>query len=89
MDTSKSMAYKSGRVSKLEYGSYLLAALSYLMIRQQDAAGIVLFDKDIREFIPPKSIPSHLNALLNTLDIDSPGEDTRIEPVLNENGREN
>ena len=84
LDTSKSMAYTSGRVSKLEYGSYLLAAISYLMIRQQDAAGVVLFDKNIRSFIPPKSIPSHLNTLLNTLDIDSPGEDTRIEPVLHE-----
>ena len=84
LDTSKSMAYTSGGVSKLEYGSYLLAALSYLMIRQQDAAGVVLFDENIRSFIPPKSIPSHLNTLLNTLDIDSPGEDTRIEPVLHE-----
>ena len=84
LDTSKSMAYKSGGVSKLEYGSYLLAALSYLMIRQQDAAGVVLFDKNIRSFIPPKSISSHLNTLLNALDIDSPGEDTKIEPVLHE-----
>ena len=84
LDTSKSMAYTSGGVSKLEYGSYLLAALSYLMIRQQDAAGVVLFDENIRSFIPPKSIPSHLNTLLNTLDIKAPGEDTRIEPVLHE-----
>ena len=84
LDTSKSMAYTSGGVSKLEYGSYLLAALSYLMIRQQDAAGVVLFDEYIRSFIPPKSIPSHLNTLLNTLDIKAPGEDTRIEPVLHE-----
>ena len=84
LDTSKSMAYTSGGVSKLEYGSYLLAALSYLMIRQQDAAGVVLFDENIRSFIPPKSIPSHLNTLLNTLDIKVPGEDTRIEPVLHE-----
>ena len=84
LDTSKSMAYTSGGVSKLEYGSYLLAALSYLMIRQQDAAGVVLFDENIRSFIPPKSIPSHLNTLLNTLDIKAPGEDTKIEPVLHE-----
>ena len=84
LDTSKSMAYTSGGVSKLEYGSYLLAALSYLMIRQQDAAGVVLFDENIRSFIPPKSIPSHLNTLLNTLDIRAPGEDTKIEPVLHE-----
>jgi len=84
LDTSMSMVYTSGGVSKLEYGSYLLAALSYLMIRQQDAAGVVLFDENIRSFIPPKSTPSHLNTLLNALDVKSPGEDTNIEPVLHE-----
>ena len=84
LDTSKSMTYTSGGVSKLEYGSYLLAALSYLMISQQDAAGIVLFDESIRSFVPPKSTPSHLNTLLNVLDVKSPGVDTKIEPVLHE-----
>ena len=84
LDTSKSMDYTSGRVSKLQYGSYLLAALSYLMIRQQDAAGVVLFDESIRSFIPPKSNPSHLNTLLNVLDVNTPGTDTKIEPVLHE-----
>jgi len=84
LDTSKSMDYTSGKVSKLQYGSYLLAALSYLMIRQQDAAGVVLFDESIRSFIPPKSNPSHLNTLLNVLDVNTPGTDTKIEPVLHE-----
>ena len=84
LDTSKSMAYTSGGVSKLEYGSYLLAALSYLMISQQAAAGVVLFDESIRSFVPPKSTPSHLNTLLNVLDVKSPGVDTKIEPVLHE-----
>jgi len=78
------MDYASGKVSKLQYGSYLLAALSYLMISQQDAAGVVLFDKSIRSFIPPKSTPSHLNTLLNVLDVEKPGTDTKIEPVLHE-----
>ena len=84
LDTSKSMNYSSGNISKLEYGSYLLAALSYLMISQQDAAGVVLFDKSIRSFVPPKSTSSHLNILLNTLDVKSCGVDTNIEPVLHE-----
>ena len=84
LDTSKSMDYASGNVSKLQYGSYLLAALSYLMINQQDAAGVVLFDESIRSFIPPKSNPSHLNTLLNVLDVNTPGTDTKIEPVLHE-----
>ena len=84
LDTSKSMDYASGKVSKLQYGSYLLAALSYLMISQQDAAGVVLFDESIKSFIPPKSTPSHLNTLLNVLDVKEPGTDTKIEPVLHE-----
>ena len=84
LDTSKSMTYASGKVTKLDYGSYLLAALSYLMISQQDAAGVVLFDEKIRSFIPPKSTPSHLNTLLNTLDVKKPGNDTKIETVLHE-----
>ena len=76
------MTYASGKVTKLDYGSYLLAALSYLMISQQDAAGVVLFDEKIRSFIPPKSTPSHLNTLLITLDGKQPGNDTKIEIVL-------
>ena len=84
LDTSKSMTYASGKVTKLDYGSYLLAALSYLMISQQDAAGVVLFDEKIQSFIPPKSTPSHLNTLLNTLDVKQPGNDTKIETVLHE-----
>ena len=84
LDTSKSMSYTSNKVSKLDYGSYLLAALSYLMISQQDAAGVVLFDEKIRSFIPPKSTPSHLNTLLNILDGPKPGNDTKIESVLHQ-----
>jgi uncharacterized protein (DUF58 family) len=84
LDISKSMSYTSNKVSKLDYGSYLLAALSYLMISQQDAAGVVLFDEKIRSFIPPKSTPSHLNTLLNVLDTPEPGNDTKIESVLHQ-----
>jgi hypothetical protein len=78
------MSYTSNKVSKLDYGSYLLAALSYLMISQQDAAGVVLFDEKIRSFVPPKSTPSHLNTLLNILDAPIPGNDTKIESVLHQ-----
>ena len=77
------MTYASGKVTKLDYGSYLLAALSYLMISQQDAAGVVLFDEKF-DLLSPKSTPSHLNTLLNTLDVKQPGNDTKIETVLHE-----
>src|SRR5438105_3200487 len=34
LDTSRSMAFKSGAIDKLTYGAYMAAALGYLMIRQ-------------------------------------------------------
>ncbi len=82
LDTSNSMKYSSGGVTKLQYANYLAAALSYLMINQQDATGLVRFDEKIKTFIPPKSNPNHLNAILSRLDDESTGLDTKIEPVL-------
>src|ERR1700730_3908525 len=58
LDCSRSMAFQSGEVSKLDYGSYLAAALSYLMLHQNDAVGLVLFDQAIRAFLPPKARPT-------------------------------
>ena len=84
LDTSRSMLYASGSVSKLNYANSLIAALSYLMINQQDAAGLVRFSDKIDSFIPPKSKPSHLNAILTQLDDEKAGNDTKIEPVLHE-----
>ena len=69
LDTSGSMGYSSNGVNKLEYGSYLSAALSYLMLKQRDAVGLVIFDQSIRRYIPPKSaLKSHLHVLLEELD---------------------
>jgi len=82
LDTSNSMKYSSGRITKLQYGNYLAAALSYLMINQQDAVGLIQFDEKIKTFIPPKSNPNHLNAILSRLDDNATGKDTRIESVL-------
>jgi len=55
LDASASMGYKSGRISKLTYASYLAASLTYLMLRQQDSVGLVTFDRKIRKYIPPAS----------------------------------
>lgn len=84
LDTSKSMLYSSGEVSKLNYANSLVASLTYLMINQQDAAGLVQFSDKINTFIPPRSKPSHLNAILTKLDDENVDNDTRIEPVLHQ-----
>ena len=51
LDTSRSMKYTSGTVTKLDYASYLSAALTYLMLNQRDGIGLVLFDEKIQKFI--------------------------------------
>jgi len=68
LDASGSMGYSSHRISKLEYASYLAAALTYLMIEQRDAVGLVTFDEKIRKYLPPRSIKSYLPQVLRELE---------------------
>jgi uncharacterized protein (DUF58 family) len=80
LDTSSSMGYRSSetRLTKLRYGVQLAAALSYLMIKQQDAVGLLLFDREARRFVPSRSVPTHLRVILGELSRVS--EEAREEP---------
>jgi uncharacterized protein (DUF58 family) len=80
-DTSESMAYGSTDVSKLEYAKYIAASLSYLMVQQQDAVGLVLFDEAIREIIPPYSSQGHLQTILQQLAKVNAGKRTDFKTV--------
>lgn len=68
LDISKSMGYASGEVTKLQYGSFLAAALAYLMNRQRDAVGLLAFDDRIKEMLPARARPGHLTSVLLTLE---------------------
>ena len=78
VDRSASMGFGSGSVTKLQYACYLAAALSYLMIRQRDAAGLVTFDSQIRRLLPPRSRPTQLRAILEELQDLEPGEQSDL-----------
>ncbi|MBC8213867.1 MAG: DUF58 domain-containing protein [Candidatus Marinimicrobia bacterium] len=82
VDQSKSMDYRSDKVSKLDYAQILSASLGYLMLKQQDAVGLSLFDSEIRGTIPPRSKSSHLNVLIGEMSKIQPGPETKISPVL-------
>lgn len=82
LDISKSMEYGSADITKLQYGSYLAAALGYLLLRQQDAVGLTLFSEDIHTHLRPSSRPSMLNNLLSVLENIEPGTDTEIGSSL-------
>ena len=68
LDTSASMAYGSGSVTKLHYAVMLASALSYLLLRQRDAVGLATFDQKLRHYLPPRSVFSTLHRLLKAMD---------------------
>jgi len=85
VDTSGSMGYSSNSLNKLEYACYLSAALSYLMLKQRDSVGLVLFDQNIKKYIPPKSaLRSHLHVILQELDKMEPSQTTNISSTLHQ-----
>jgi len=85
LDCSRSMAYKSGkRISKLDYAGLLSGALSYMMLHQRDAVGLVTFDDKIRRYIPPRSKSGHLHVLLKEIAGQTPSERTDIAGALHE-----
>ena len=83
-DQSKSMEYGSNHITKLEYAQLLSASLSYLMIKQQDAVSLTLFDDKIVHYIPPRSKSSHLKIILSKMEQIQSGNDTKISPVLHQ-----
>ena len=84
LDRSSSMGFGTGEVSKLDYASYLTAALSYLMIQQRDAVGLVTFDSQVRRLLPPRSRPTQLRAILEELENLEPGEGSDISRTFHE-----
>lgn len=84
LDCSRSMAFQSGRLSKFDYACYLAAALSYLMLHQNDAVGLVLFDREIRQFLTPKARPTQFRRVLDLLDTAPAQSDTDVGTVLHE-----
>ena len=70
VDASGSMGYRGepGRMSKLEYASALAASLAYLLVRQQDAAGLVVVSGQVRSALPPRASAGHLTPLVDSLE---------------------
>jgi uncharacterized protein (DUF58 family) len=68
IDASASMGYGSGRVNKLEYARYLAASLFYMAHQQRDAAGLIVFDDQVRDHMAPTSRHGQLMRLLHALE---------------------
>jgi len=79
-DVSKSMSFGSRGVTKLDYGRFLAACLCYLSTKQRDRVGIVTFDDDIVERVPPSA--KHFDVTMHTLDRMDPGRPGALGPPL-------
>jgi len=85
LDASGSMGYKSSNpmgMNKMDYARTLVAALSYLFLKQYDAVGMSLFNDHIINHIPPRSKPDHIQYILHGLATLEPTGVTRLEGVI-------
>jgi uncharacterized protein (DUF58 family) len=74
MDLSQSMGYTYRQeLTKFDYAICLAASLCYLMIHQQDPCGLITFDSQVRDSLPPKSKRTQLGNLLSHL--------ARLKPI--------
>jgi len=69
LDASNSMQFGSHRVNKMDYARYLAASIFYLAIHdQRDAAGLITFDDEIRNFVRPSTRQGQLHRLMAALE---------------------
>jgi len=83
MDQSASMGWTYRQeLTKFDYSICLAAALSYLMVHQQDPVGLVTFNDRIRGSLPPRSKRSQLADILALLARSKPGGQTDLATNL-------
>ncbi len=92
LDCSGSMRYTGDaaaevdgrRLSKFDYGRHLAAALTYLLVNQQDAVGLVTFDTKIRRYLSARAQASQVRRILEELHATEAGGETAMAPILHE-----
>jgi uncharacterized protein (DUF58 family) len=76
MDTSASMSYGSHTVHKLDFSKFLASSLCYMANLQRDAAGLIIFDEDVANYIPPSTRQGQIFRLLHAVEKAEPGTRT-------------
>src|SRR3954454_3913632 len=79
MDASASMSYGSHTVNKLDFAKYLAASVSYMSNQQRDSVGIVVFDDEVRNYVPPSSRHGQFMRVLHAIENAQPGTRTDFE----------
>lgn len=82
VDSSESMLFGSGESTKYDTACSIAAALTYLLLRQQDAVSLAVFDEEVRLRAPSKSQQNHLGTILSVLAVDKPAHKTEMYKLL-------
>ncbi len=82
LDTSRSMGYRSGAYSKIEYARTAAATIAYFLTTQHDAVGLMTFEDRITDYLPPRHRPGHLRRLMAMLGREPHGSATDLAGPL-------
>ena len=84
LDASASMDYASDGITKYDYACTLTASLAYLILKQQDAAGVVTFSDRIESIVPPRAKRDYFLQILHALENRGPGGETKVGKILDD-----
>jgi uncharacterized protein (DUF58 family) len=97
LDCSKSMAYpedpathgtviggRHQRMTKFDYSCTIAASLIYMVMHQQDACGLLMFDHAIREQVPPTSHTAQLRGMMELIERHPPDSTTEVKMLFTE-----
>jgi uncharacterized protein (DUF58 family) len=83
LDASASMAFRhSGKLTKYQFARELTAAGAYLAHHQQDSIGLVIYDDQVRRWLPTKGGNRHVRNFLEALGTHEPGGRTDTGKAL-------
>ncbi len=82
IDCSASMRYTTTGVTKLQYAQFLGSSLAYLANRQQDAVGLIAFDREIRAHVPAHNRVGHMRTVYGQIERLEAGNETRLSETL-------
>ena len=91
IDASESMRFggerlrdaKAGR-TKFDQACRIAAAVAYLLLRQQDSVGALVFDDGVRSRVPRRASQGHLRTILEALATEEASAKTSLSGVLRE-----
>ncbi len=82
IDTSASMRYTTTGVTKLQYAQFLGSSLAYLANKQQDAVGLIAFDREVRTHVPAHTRSGHMRTIFGRMGQLEAGNETNLSEML-------